>query len=417
VLRVFVFATLPASALLIMAQTTPPLAPPGIMLFANARAKMQSHLKGQPNYICLETIERSQRDARKKRDSLLDVLRLEVAVIGHKEMYAWPGSNRFDDTELVDMVPRGGTIGSGAFEIHAWNLFFSGGPSIGPAEWTMIKGHRLARYPYDVTQLSSSFRLSVNRSRDWTVVAYHGSIWIDPESEEVTRIQIIADQIPPQLGLLQTDTVVDFGEIQIDGQPYRLPVETSETVTMFSGVEDRNAGRFSACRRFVGESKLVFGDVPPAADKPPAPMLTTVTLPAGLAIDLELLTPVDSDSSKTGDPIEGVLASSIKHKKQILFEKGSRVDGRLVRLQKNGRSIEAELRFYSISSATQQADFTGIAEAANTALEPMPSAFEAVPGQVGRIRIRLWGDRLNVRRGKRIRWVTTAPPRVATEGH
>lgn len=394
---------------------------------------MQAHLKAQPNYICLETIERSQRDPRKKRDSLLDVLRLEVAVIGHKEMYAWPGSNHFDDTELVDRVPAGGTIGSGAFAIHAWNLFATGGPSIQSGEWTVVDGRRLARFPYDVSQLASGFRLRVNRSGDWAVVAYHGSIWIDPETQEVTRIEMIADQIPLQLGLLQTDTTVDFGEIPIDGQPYRLPVETSDSVTMFSGQENRNAGRFSACRRFVGESKLVFGDVPAANEQSaPAPQVVTpITLPAGLSIDLGLLTAIDSDSSKTGDPLEAVLMAPIKHKKQVLFEKGSHVDGRLVRLQKNGRSIEAELRFYSISSATQRADFTATAEISSSGSESLVElregrrdssstgpVFEAVPGEGGRILIRLTGDRLNVRRGKRIGWITTAPPRVATtEGH
>ena len=50
---------------------------PDILLFAKARTKMQDHLKNQPNYICLETLERTQRDQSKKRSSLLDVVRLD----------------------------------------------------------------------------------------------------------------------------------------------------------------------------------------------------------------------------------------------------------------------------------------------------------------------------------------------------
>jgi hypothetical protein len=420
VVRVLVLAAFPASALLLLAQSLPL---PDILLFARARTKMQAHLKGQPNYVCLETIERSQRDPRKKRSSLLDVLRLEVAIVGHKELYAWPGSNHFEETELVDMVPPGGTIGSGAFALHAWNLFFSGGPRTLPGEWTESDGRRLARFPYEVSELASGYQLRVART-NWAIVGYHGSIWIDAESEEVTRIEVIADRIPLQLGLDLARTVIDYGDVEIGGQPYRLPMRTLETVLAFNGQENRNEGRFTACRQFVGESKLSFGDPPPAEEKA-ARTVTEVNLPEGLTVYLELATPIDSGRSKTGDFIEAVLAAPIKQKKQILFEKGSRVDGRLVRLQMAGGRVDAELQFFSISNADRHATFNALPQV------PLPPSFSAgsvvrqnpvtpvyatEPGHPGLLHVSVEGARLALLRGSRSTWVTTPAPAPAPSG-
>jgi hypothetical protein len=335
-------------------------------------------------------------------------------------LYAWPGSNHFEDTEIVDMVPAGGTIGSGAFALHAWNLFFSGGPRTLPGEWTKVEGKHLARYPYEVSELSSGYQLRVART-NWAIVGYHGSIWIDPVSEEVTRIEVIADQIPLQLGLERAQTVIDYGEIMIADQPYRLPVRTLESVTAFNGQENRNEGRFSACRQFVGESKLSFGDLPPE-ERPAARTVTEVNLPEGLTVYLELVTPVDSERSKTGDAVEAILSAPIKQKKQVLFEKGSHVDGRLVRLQKAGERIEAEVQFFSISSPDRHAAFLAVPHldlpesltigsvAHHGTAKPH---YWTLPGRPGLLHVSIVGGPLALIRGSRSTWVTTLPPALA----
>ncbi len=386
--------------------------PPGIMLFARARTKMQSHLRNQPNYVCLETLDRSQRDPLRKRASLVDVLRLEVAFVDHKELYAWPGSNRFEDTDLIDMVPAGGTIGTGAFASHAYNLFLTNGPRIETGEWTELEGRRTARYPYDVSEMVSGYRLRVARG-DWAVVGYYGSIWIDVEREEVVRIEIVADQIPLHLGLKEARSMLYYGDVKIGGEIYRLPVRSWETTTTFSEHINRNEGRFTGCRQFVGESKLSFGD-PPPDEAPPQAATSDISLPEGLTIQVQLTAPIDSETSRTGDAIEAVLGSAIKQKKAILFEKGSRVEGRLVRMQRLGTSIQAELRFVSISSGNRRAVFTATPKVES----PLPTA---LPGQAqagrpyfeagereGSVRITIEGSRLTLLKGSRSLWTTTS---------
>src|SRR6516162_5918097 len=73
-------------------------------LLAKIRLHMMETLTRQPNYTCLETVERSRRDASTRKYRLEDTLRIEVALVDGKEMFAWPGSKQFEDRDFRDMI-------------------------------------------------------------------------------------------------------------------------------------------------------------------------------------------------------------------------------------------------------------------------------------------------------------------------
>jgi hypothetical protein len=75
------------------------------------RNQMGDRLRRQPNYTCVETVERSTRSGPKKNFQLRDTLRMEVALADGKEMFAWPGAKKFEATDLSDMV-KDGAIGN-----------------------------------------------------------------------------------------------------------------------------------------------------------------------------------------------------------------------------------------------------------------------------------------------------------------
>ncbi len=85
------------------AQVSPPPAVPSRdqssqrQLLSQIKAKMADNLSRLPNYTCLQTIERSHRDARKKRFERQDLVRLEVALVGGRELFAWPGAPMLHD--------------------------------------------------------------------------------------------------------------------------------------------------------------------------------------------------------------------------------------------------------------------------------------------------------------------------------
>ena len=113
------------SATLLLAGET--VTPDAIRL-ARIRYHMSQNLTQIPNYTCTQTIERSTRRAKGRKFQLIDTLRLEVALVNGNEMFAWPGSGRFEDKKIADLVGRGGAIGNGAFAGHARAVFLSGAP-------------------------------------------------------------------------------------------------------------------------------------------------------------------------------------------------------------------------------------------------------------------------------------------------
>src|SRR6185436_4457092 len=128
------------------------------------RAQMAEFLRGQPNYTCTETIERT-RQAPASRAKVEDTLRLEVALVDSKEMFAWPGSKEFEDKEPTELVSSG-MFGNGNFALYPRMLFGGGGPAFVYAGEADVNGRKTAQYNFRVAKLMSGYRLSVNRQRE-----------------------------------------------------------------------------------------------------------------------------------------------------------------------------------------------------------------------------------------------------------
>ena len=98
--------------------------PPDLEALTKIRMRMLFNLAHQPNYTCVETIERAARLKLTGKLKVIDTLRLEVGLVDGRELFAWPGSKKFEDTDLTQMVTTG-AIGNGNFGIHAQALFGS----------------------------------------------------------------------------------------------------------------------------------------------------------------------------------------------------------------------------------------------------------------------------------------------------
>jgi hypothetical protein len=98
------------------------------ILLARIRYHMSQTLQKQPNYTCEQSIERSRRRAASQKYEIVDTVRLEVALVGSRELFSWPGAGKFEETDISDMV-RGGAIGNGNFALHARSVFLSNAPT------------------------------------------------------------------------------------------------------------------------------------------------------------------------------------------------------------------------------------------------------------------------------------------------
>lgn len=344
---------------------------PDVLLLARIKAHMEQNLKRLPNYTCVETVERSRRRAPARKFELVDALRLEVAMIGRKELYSWYGESRFQERDLIDMV--GGAIGNGDFALHAYSVFLSSAPTYTYAGEGVLEGRRTIRYDYQVPLIRSGYRIRVPPRE--ARVAYHGSFWVDAESLDLVRLDVIADQIPAELNLAEARTTIWYGRVPIGEQEFLLPRRSELVMTDLGGNENRNRIEFTQCRQFAGESHLSFGEPPPDLPRPAAQM-REFELPAGITVELRLETPVDSESSFVGDPVRAVVARNVKKDGRLLIPKGALVTGRLTRLER----LAAPASHYLVGFEFYAVEFDGARAPFRARLEQAGAATSRIPG-------------------------------------
>jgi hypothetical protein len=323
-----------AAAPLLPAQGSDPL--------PRIREKMTDVLLRQPDYTCTETIERT-RQAVGGRTRVEDTLRLEVALVEGKEMFAWPGSKEFEDHDIRDLVATG-MFGNGNFAIYARILFLDNVASFEDRGETQWNGRPARRYDFRVSRSTGGHRLRVDKRE--AVVGFHGSFYADPMTLDVRRVEIVAEDIPAELGVTAAETTVDYGRLQIGDETYLLPTESNVMMAMPDEVS-RNSVRFADCRKFTGESTLSFNDPVLTETSAPVEHVVDVAIPAGLTVQLEILG-LNLMQAAVGDPIRATLRADLRNRRELLAPKGSVARGRIVRLDRHPDYFALQIDFQDL---------------------------------------------------------------------
>jgi hypothetical protein len=316
-------------------------------LLARIRVHAIGNLERQPNYTCTETVERSHRLNATHKFQWLDTVRLEVALVDGKEMFGWPGARKFEDMDLRNFVSQG-AIGNGNFAIHARAIFRGqgvkfedrGDGSTGKQSWV--------RFTFQVPLARSGYSLRMGEHK--AIVGYHGSFEADPQSLDLERIEVIADDIPLELHLARAEDRVEYARTQIGSSEFLLPSASELTMVDLDGSENRNQVRFESCRQFAGESVLSFDD-PDSSSSPNAPAsIEEIVLPPDLTLTLALLDEVDLAKAAIGDPVRARLQNDLKSKGRVLLPKNAMATGHITRVEHHGDAVMLGLRFDEIEA-------------------------------------------------------------------
>jgi hypothetical protein len=335
--------------------------PPEVLNLSKIRRQAAAAVTHAPNYACLETVERYARESPKSKWRQLDTLLLEVGMIGGKEVYAWPGSESFEDVEPGEVVSSG-TVSTGEF-VQLLRAVFVGGTSV--IKWQgeeEVNGRCALRYHYTLPLYGYRSRVALSTSAG--DVSLKGSFWADAETFEMLRLESESDDIPPTLPLASLKSRIDYGRMAVHGKTIWFPQSAEMSLTELSGQETRNRIEFSHCREYTGESKLSFDEVSPGTAAAAAPV-ERVELPAGVVLDLRIETAIDSSAVRVGDAVTARLASDAVHKKKVLIPAGAVVTGRLRRLEKSDEikpHYLVGLEFSTIETGRTKARFYGALE-------------------------------------------------------
>jgi hypothetical protein len=264
-------------------------------------------------------------------------------------MFAWPGSKQFEDTDLRHFVPTG-MFGTGDFGLYAKTVF--GGRSTQFEYKGEVKlGERtVTRFDFRVPAASG---MRVRQPDVAATVGYHGSFYAEVGTQDVVRLEVEADDLPPKLDLRQVSDTMEFKRTRIGGSDFLLP-SVSEVVMMgLRGDASRNVVRFSACHEFAGESTLKFGDDDDVAAAPAAKQ--ELKLPKNAEISLLLTGEIDTNKAVVGDPVKATLASDLKEKGKVILPKGVAISGHIVRLERYQDFTVLGLMFEEAESETVHA--------------------------------------------------------------
>jgi hypothetical protein len=173
------------------------------------------------------------------------------------------------------------------------------------------------------------------------MVGEEGSLWADPQSLDIVRLESRAYEIPPYLPLKEASTKVNYARVAIGGHHVLLAQQADLYILDTGGVESFNRLEFSHCRTYSTQSEIRFDPEPaqplPSGSPPvPVPSLPNPdadAVPAFLQIDVRLTTPI-SDKDAVGSLIEGKVSDDVLRKGKIVIPSGSVIHGRIRRLER-----------------------------------------------------------------------------------
>ena len=354
------------AALLARAEQLPA---PELGLLAKIQTKVADNLRRLPNYTCTQTIVRSLHRTHSAKSQRLDMVRLEIAYVGGKELYGWPGSGKIDQSQITKLV--GGTIGNGDFAVLPSSIFLSQSAKFDYLGESTLNGKRAFHFQYTVPRLASGYQLQSQSAT--AIVGYHGSFWVDPEALDLMRLDVAADHIPNELKLVSAVDRMEYDHISIGGSKFLLPRGAELDITDASGIVSQNRMRLQACHEFVGESALSFKDIPVESFVAPAkPSLAKVDLPEEFDVEVGLDTPIDSELSAVGDAVKATVKQAVHSEGETAVPKGARLSGHIARLERRGDQYYLGLAFDALDLKPGLANLSQRDnEVTDRALEPL----------------------------------------------
>jgi hypothetical protein len=307
--------------------------PPGVLLLSRVENHIKEEFQRLASITCLET---AQREAGKSKDKLhpLDTVRLEVLTNGDQELFASPGDRRFSAQPPIAYAGSG-MLGNGLFGPYLKNILLNGNATTKYKGEEDLAGRRLARY---ASQLSAAFSgQSIELPEGSGSVGLKGSFWVDPQTYDVIRLELNADDIPPSLPISALTTSVNYGRTVLTSQLTVLLPETADIqLVKNSGEISHDRVEFTHCRVFGAESTIDFNvsGVEQQARFGAVSLDDTLRgLPGGLQVAVKLRSRVSSDLA-VGTLIDGVVAGDVKDKHAMVIPAGSPVRGRIRRMER-----------------------------------------------------------------------------------
>ena len=232
----------------------PPSLPSSAPLIDRARVATLQFSHKLPNFICQEFMARFTQQGRGQKVPQ-DIVSAEIIYEDGTETYRNVKiNNRPTDKHLPDID---GSWSTGEFASALLDLFdpaskaqFSSGRS------STASGLRAQVYDFQVRGENSHWRMQVGSQT--AIAAYVGSVWVDPNTARVLRIERQARNLPSDFPIDAVESAIDYSYVLIEGKSFLLPVH-AESLGCQRGSSfcTHNIIDFRNYHQFKGDIKII----------------------------------------------------------------------------------------------------------------------------------------------------------------
>lgn len=248
--------------------------PPSDPVFLKAIEANKAFDQELPNFLCQQFMTRSSSRNLGKKWKDEDVVEAEVLIVDDHEQYR---DIKIDGrpTGAKDLSQIGGVWSMGEYGTVVWNLFNPPSRTQFTEEGPDLVGDRQTLvYRYKIEQENSRWKLHMNGQT--YSPGHHGKVWIDLENGRALRVEMEATFLPYDFPLWTAAGMLQYEDVEIDGQSYLLPAMAENTVCVRDSavcsrinIDFRDYQKFSSeSTLFTTDSDIDFGQAVPEEREP-----------------------------------------------------------------------------------------------------------------------------------------------------
>jgi hypothetical protein len=267
-----------ASASLPVARPEPPPPPPPkpipapsseeqAKIISEARELALGYSNSLPNYLCLQ-VTRRYVNPYGHDDSWIPAgtLTERLSYVDHHEDYKTVTVN--DQVSSVAAEKLGGSLSRGEFGSMLREIFDRKSETTFDWErWTTLHGRRTYVFSYRVPLETSKYTINYDKGAQTITVGYHGSVFIERDTNMVVRIKMTAD-IPPAFPVQAASQQLDYDYQKIGDQEFLLPLVSEMRGRIDGKFMVKNTIEFRMYNKFSADTVIKFDEAPPATPAP-----------------------------------------------------------------------------------------------------------------------------------------------------
>lgn len=263
-------ATLAVAPPLVEKAKPTPIPPPDSIeqgkIIGAVREYAMNYTKQLPNYLCVQVTRRSI-DATGSDSNwrLMDTVTTRVSYNdGHEDYKVVLVDNR--PVTDMSMEKLGGTVSQGEFASMLLDIFKQDSQArFDWDHWGTLRGKSCYVFSYDIEQANSRYHIVADRTLDY-VPAYRGLLYIDKDTNFVTRIVMTPYDLPANFPIQNVKTVLDYDYTKVGDSEYLLPMR-SVVSSKGNRYLTKNETEFRLYRKFGTETVIKFTPEPLSEDK------------------------------------------------------------------------------------------------------------------------------------------------------